>query len=81
MSSNSITSQGASTKQPTRLQKQHLAENQSRQVFLPVTNTNPRYATRGQNKPTMALLVQPPGPIRRLLHLTLRSWSLKRTQQ
>ena len=79
--SNSITSPGASTKQPTRSQKQHPAESQSQLASLPVTNTNPRYATRGQNKPMKALLVRPQGPIRQLCRTTLRSWSLKRAQQ
>ena len=32
-------------------------------VFSSV-NTNPRYAMRGRNKPTMAHLVRPQGPIR-----------------
>ena len=80
MASNSITSQAASMKQPTHSQKQHPAESQSQQASLPAINTNPQYAMRGRNKPTMAHLVRPQGPIRQLLRPTPRSWRSKRTQ-
>ena len=72
MASNSTTSQAASTKQPTRSQKQHPAESQSWQATLLVINTNPWYATRGQNKPTMAHLVRSQGPIHQSLRPTPR---------
>jgi hypothetical protein len=81
MAWNSITSQGASIRWPTHLQKRHPVESWGQWASSPATNISPRYATKGQNGPTMAHLIQPQGLTNRRLTPAPRSWSLKRNQR
>ena len=74
----SITSQGASTRRPTRLQKPRLAESRCRHASSLVIRTNPQSAMRSRNKMVMGCLPWARGLTSHRLHLTLRSWSLMR---
>ena len=81
MASNSITSQSASTRWPTRLQMRHPAESWCRQVSSPATSISPWFAVRSQNRAVKIYPILAWGLNNHRLHPALKSWSSKRIQR